>query len=287
MNPSSARCRWTRSTKPQWQSSGPVSFGKLKDKSINNVLAILSKPLRYAKKVRVIADVPDMGLLRVERPEIEAWELEQYRSYLATAKEMSPSRYAAACLGGEAGLRVGEIKALEWERDVDMVARTITVNAQTRHGVTGTPKGRTRRTVPMTDTLVEALRGLNRIRRGLVICNEDGSAKSDNQCTKANYLICKRAGLPRRGWHVLRHSFATDAARYGVSPWTLMQWLGHKSMKETLGYIDFAQAHARPIPEPILQAGAGETSPDRKVIKMLGARSGTLTAQETKTQDAG
>jgi integrase len=60
---------------------------------------------------------------------------------------------AAVSLAGEAGLRVGEVKALRWREDVDMVAGTVTVNQQMRQGVVGTPKGRTRRTVPMTALL--------------------------------------------------------------------------------------------------------------------------------------
>jgi hypothetical protein len=40
------------------------------------------------------------------------------------------------CLAGESGLRVGEIKALRWREDVDMVAKTITVNQQMRRGIT-------------------------------------------------------------------------------------------------------------------------------------------------------
>lgn len=260
----------------------------LKEKTVNNVLAILSKALKFAERKRIIRFAPDVGLFKTERPEIVVWEPKEYVLYLATSVRLGPMYHAAACIAGEGGARVGEIKALEWERDVDMVAKTITINAQTRHSVTGTPKGRTRRTVPMTDTLFEALRGLNRIRRGFVICNEDGSQRSDNQCSKANYRICREAGLPERGWHVLRHTFATDAARFGVNPWSLMQWLGHKALTETLGYIDFAKNHARPLHERVLQAGAAETDPDRKVIKMLGARTnGNLTATGVGEEDAG
>jgi len=61
--------------------------------------------------------------------------------------------YAAAVSGGRGGLRVGEVKALRWREDVVLVAGTSTVNQQIRHGVLGTPKGRTRRVVPMTPTL--------------------------------------------------------------------------------------------------------------------------------------
>lgn len=101
-------------------------------------------------------------------------------------------------------------------------------------------------------------------------------------------VVSSGAGFPERGWHVFRHTFATDAARFGVNPWTLMRWLGHKSLTQTFAYLDYARDHSRPIAEHILLAGAGESDPDKKVIKMLGARSrlvlvqgnGNLTATE-------
>jgi integrase len=113
-------------------------------------------------------------MLKVERPEIVAWSLEEYAMLLAAAKKLEPMWYAACCLAGEAGLRVGEIRALDWRRDVDMVARTIAVNRQTRRGQT-TTKGRTRRTVPMTETLLAALKALATIRTGFLIRNLDGT----------------------------------------------------------------------------------------------------------------
>jgi integrase len=88
-------------------------------------------------------------------------------------------------LAGEAGLRVGEIKALRWREDVDMVARTITVNRQSRNSVVTTPKGRTRRSVPMTATLHDALKRMQTIREGLVLRRLDGSPKTDNDADTA------------------------------------------------------------------------------------------------------
>ena len=40
------------------------------------------------------------------------------------------------------------MKAIRWREDIDMTARTITVNRQVILGQFGTPKGRTRRTIP-------------------------------------------------------------------------------------------------------------------------------------------
>jgi integrase len=98
----------------------------------------------------VIAKVPRMGLFKCARPEIEASTFDEYARILDAAKLAGEDWYTAVCLAGEAGLRVGAIKALRWREDVDMIARTITVRQQTCNGVTTTPKGRTRRTIPMT-----------------------------------------------------------------------------------------------------------------------------------------
>jgi integrase len=244
----------------------------LSDKRINNILAVLSKALNYAAQARVIPSAPSVGMLKVERPDIVAWSLEEYARLLAAAKTLDPTWYAACCLAGEAGLRVGEIRALDWRRDVDLVGGTITVNKQTRRGQMTTPKGRTRRTVPMTETLLAALKALDTIRTGFVIRTLDGTGMTDNETKYHCYRLCRAAGLPERGWHNLRHAFGTHAAMFGVNPWKLMLWMGHKRIDETMLYVHFAEAHMRPLPETILAAGRGNDDPDRRIIAMLSAR---------------
>jgi len=184
----------------------------------------------------------------------------------------------ATCLAGEAGLRVGEVKALRWREDVDIIAKTITVNQQTRNKEKTTPKGRTRRTIPMTSTLYEALKRMSVIREGLVVRNIDGSAKTDDQADKAMGRICRRAGLPVRLFHTLRHSFGTHAALFGVNPWRLQAWLGHKRIGETMRYVHVAEGHPREQPECVQLAGHGIGDPDRRIIAMLGGRGSYVAA---------
>lgn len=156
-----------------------------------------------------------------------------------------------------------------------MIAGTITVNQQIRQGMLGMPKGRTRRTVPMTETLRQALRSLAAIRGGYVLRNADGGPKTDGQTGCAIHRIYDRAGFEERdgGWHVLRHSFGTHAALFGVNPWTLMRWMGYKRIDETMLYVNLADAHRRQLPEKCVASGARETDPDRRIIVMLGCRS--------------
>jgi integrase len=260
---------------------------KLGEKRINNIVAVLSKALRYAVDCDVLAKAPKIGMFKIERPEIVAWDFEQYPRLLTAAKAEGDEWYAAVCLAGEAGLRVGETKALRWREDVDLIAKTITVNQQTCRGATGTPKGRTRRTVPMTTTLHEALKRMSVIREGLVVRSLDGSAKSDSEARRAIERICRRAGLPVRQWHTLRHTFGTHAALFGVNPWRLQTWLGHKRIDETMLYVHVAESHAREWPETVHAAASTEIELDRRIVAMLGARGKAVaktSAPKTETQ---
>src|SRR5205823_2536516 len=131
-------------------------------------------------RIRLIGYAPEMGLFRIERPDIESWSFEEYARILAAAKKDSdPEWHVALCLAGEAGLRVGEVRGLKWQEDVDLVAGTLTVQRQRRHDKEGTPKGRTKRIIPMTPMLLVALKSLSTVRVGYVIRNLDGTPKTD------------------------------------------------------------------------------------------------------------
>jgi integrase len=135
----------------------------------------------------------------------------------------------------------------------------------------------------MTSTLHDALKRMSVIRDGLVVRNLDGSAKTDDQADKAMGRICRRAGLPVFLFHRLRHTFGTHAALFGVNPWRLQAWLGHKRIDETMLYVHVAEAHPRELPEHVQQCT--ETDPDRRILSMLGARGKTVAkTQATETE---
>ncbi|HET9621233.1 MAG TPA: tyrosine-type recombinase/integrase, partial [Kofleriaceae bacterium] len=73
-------------------------------------------------------------------------------------------------------------------------------------------------------------------------------------------------------WHKLRHSFGTHAALFGVNPWRLQSWMGHKRIEETMLYVHIASDHMREVPPQIREAALGENDPDNRIICMLGAR---------------
>ena len=127
---------------------------------------------------------------------------------------------------------------------MDAVAGAITVAQQFRQGVIGTPEGRTRRTIPTMPALAAALQQARR--HGTYVIS-GAELRRDPETRSAMARICKRAGVEDCGWHVLRHTFGTHATMFGVNPWSLMTWMGHKRIDETMRYVHVATAHRRPL----------------------------------------
>lgn len=99
---------------------------KLKDrapKTVNNVLTVLNMLLKTAVNWTVIDTMPcTVRLLPTPQGSAGFHDVDAYERLLAAAKGLDARTYLIALLGGEAGLRCGEIMALEWT-DVDLNKR--------------------------------------------------------------------------------------------------------------------------------------------------------------------
>ena len=96
-------------------------------KTINNVLSVLNVLLKQAVEWGVLDKMPcSIRLVRVPRTDAAFHDFEAYERLLDAAQTIDPRSYLIALLGGEAGLRAGEIVALEWA-DVDLERRQIRV----------------------------------------------------------------------------------------------------------------------------------------------------------------
>jgi integrase len=106
-------------------------------------------------------------------------------------------------LGGEAGLRCGEIMALEWT-DVDFAKRQLTVARSEWKGHVTMPKGGRIRYVPLTRRLSDALRAARHLRGQRVLCDSEGKPLSQKVMQEMVRRVARRANV-RRGLHILRH----------------------------------------------------------------------------------
>jgi len=116
---------------------------------VNNVLTALSVILRTAVEWGVIERVPCViKLLKTTKNPASFHDFKEFER-LVDASRSDLQNYLVVLLGGEAGLRCGEIMALEWT-NVDLQKRQLCVAQSEWKGHVTVPKGGRLRYVPLT-----------------------------------------------------------------------------------------------------------------------------------------
>lgn len=210
----------------------------LQRKTVNNILAVLSKLLVHAVELEVLEKKPRIRLLKIPPQKFDFLDFDEY-SQLLEVLDTEPLWGSALMTAAEAGLRVGEILALHQD-DINHRARVITVRRSVWNGIVGSPKGGRQRQVPMTRRLAEILRREKHLKGELVWCRPDGGMLTVNMAEYAIQRVCQRAGLRKIGWHVLRHSFCSALAARGAAPKAIQELAGHSSMATTMRYMHLA-----------------------------------------------
>ena len=143
-------------------------------------------------------------------------------------------------LGGEAGLRCGEMIALEWG-DVDLTKRQLCVRRSDWNGQVGTPKGGRQRYVPLTRRLTAALAEHRHLRSKRVFCQDDRTPFTRQIVQNRMILAARRANV-RRGVHILRHTFCSHLSMRGAPPKAIQELAGHADLTMTQRYMHLSPA---------------------------------------------
>jgi integrase len=168
-------------------------------------------------------------------------DFEEYERLLTVAETRSPEAYLMVLLGGEAGLRLGEIVALEWG-DVDLHARRLCVQRSDWRGHVTVPKGGRSRRLPTTQRLTSALKAFRHLRSARILCLPDGKPITRDRVIKAIRGAQRIAGLPHAGVHVLRHTFCSHLAMKGAPARAIQELAGHADLSTTQRYMHLSPA---------------------------------------------
>jgi len=154
-------------------------------KTVNNVLTVLSTLLKKAVERGELDRLPcAIKLLPNPKKTMGFHDFDQYERLLTVARKRDAQAYLMVLLGGDAGLRLGEIIALEW-RDVELGARRLTVQRSEWLGHVTVPKGGRSRRLPMTQRLTAALKAARHLRSDRVLCLAGGSPITRDRVIKA------------------------------------------------------------------------------------------------------
>jgi integrase len=213
-------------------------FGAYAPKSVNSLLNVLSKLLNVAVEWGVLERRPcTIKLLKSVVPIMNFYEEHEYARLVEAAKTIDDRVHLMVRLGGDAGLRRGEMVALR-HSDVDARRRQLHVQRAAWRGIEDTPKGGRGRIVPMTEGLSGALQAHRSLRGPYVLGTDDGTPVSENRIQDWMEQATRIAGLaPTRSLHILRHTFCSRLSTKGAPAKAIQELAGHQSLGTTLRYM--------------------------------------------------
>jgi integrase len=230
--------------------SAKLEQGKAR-KSILNWLGLLHSVFEHAIKQGWVSANPCKG---VEKPreepnqDIRFLTQEELEAVLRAVPDdvLGPTEGVMYLAAAMTGMRQGELRGLRWS-DVDWLAGRVRVRRNYVRGEYGTPKSRrSSRSVPLATRLATELE--HHYQRSAYQADDDlvfphpqtGHPLDGSKLLKRFKTTLTRAKLRRARLHDLRHSFGTQMAAAGIPMRTLQEWMGHRDIKTTLIYADYA-----------------------------------------------
>ena len=211
-------------------------------KTVNNILTVLNVMLKTAVEWDLIDRVPcTIKLLRVSKGSTRFCDFDEFERLVVAAKSTDSRSHLLVLLAGEAGLRLGEMVALEWT-DIDFVKRQLCVQRSAWKGQIGSPKGGRLRHVPLTARLGATLRDHRHLRGSLVLCQDDGAPLTQGLVRGYVRRATRKAGLPNNGPHMLRHTFCSHLAMRGAPARAIQELAGHRDLSTTQRYMHLSPA---------------------------------------------
>lgn len=230
--------------------SGRVDGGPLSTRTVHHMHTVFKSALEKAVDWEMLLRNPAAKIEppKVAKKLITTYDMPEIGKLVGLLVEQRI--YIPSFLSAMTGMRRGEVAAVRWKW-VDLDAGKLTVVEsveQTNNAVAiKTPKNNRARVIALGPTIVAALRahraaqaqellklGVRQSGDTLVCSHADGSLMHPRWISKKWAETIKESGLPRRGFHHLRHAHATQLLANGVHVKVASERLGHSTTGITM-----------------------------------------------------
>lgn len=221
--------------------SGNKKTGKgLSANSVNAVISVIQSSLRTAHLLGLTTEYAADKLKRpkIQEKPVECFTIAEQKQIEQAVMNWKKDKLYGILLCLYSGLRIGELIALQWS-DIDLTKGILTVSKSCHDSKDGliidAPKTiSSRRMIPLPKQLLPILKNIKKKSDDPFVVSAKGKPVSVRSYQRSFELLLKKLKIPHKGFHSLRHTFATRAIECGMDVKTLSEILGHKNPTVTL-----------------------------------------------------
>lgn len=235
---------------------GNLKNGKgLAANTINSVITVIQQSMNTAHLMGFVDryDMNNIKRPKIQEKPVESFSVSEQKKIEQAVRADKREKMMGIIICLYTGLRIGELMALQWDA-IDLPKRQIHVFRSCHDGkdqnnktcrIIETPKtASSNRVIPIAKQLVPILKDMKKRSNSPYVITNKGKIPSVRSYQRSFELLLKKIGIPKRGFHSLRHTFATRAVECGMDVRSLAEILGHKNSNITLNrYVHSMMEH--------------------------------------------